>query len=92
MLNYHSFQEKTEEYSTEDPHIHGSEYSLWAVPTHSLPCNDSLFLLNPKGLVRALHRGGGRSGWNAAAGSETMLSPYILFLVRIIKRRLGWEW
>lgn len=41
--------------------------------------------------MRALQREvGGRGGWNAAADSETMLSPYILFPVRIIKRGLRW--
>lgn len=34
----------------------------------------------------------GKGGWNAAAGSETMLSPYILFPVRIMKKRLWWGW
>lgn len=77
---------ETEEQCAEDPHGWGAAYSLWAVPTHSLPCNDSL----SQGLGRALHRARGRGGWNAAAGSETMLSPCILFPVRIMKKDGGW--
>lgn len=52
---------KTEEHCIEDPHSYGSASSLWAVPTHSLPCNEALFLLSPKGLGRALQREGGRA-------------------------------
>lgn len=61
MLNYHASPDK-EEHCTEDPYIRGPVYSLWAVPIHSLPCNDSLFLLSPKGLVKAGQRGGGGVG------------------------------
>lgn len=42
--------------------------------------------------MRAKQRERGRGGWNAAAGSETMLSPYILFPVRIkSEQQLGWR-
>lgn len=89
MLNYHGSQEKQRN-TVQKTLTFVAVSSLWAVPTHSLPCNDSLFLPSPRGTGRALQREGGRGGWNAAAGSETMLSPYILFPVRIIKRGLRW--
>lgn len=82
MLNYHASLDKQRSTVQRPSHLWPCVFPVGSA-NPLFPRNDSLFSLSPKRLVGAKQREGGRGGWHAAAGYETMLSPYILFPVRI---------